>query len=95
MAIAAKPWTGAIGDVVISTTAGASFYGFSYNNTTGGTVVTFYDSATTGTGTILHQETLAATTRDTVFVPLPLRCTLGIVANSSAAVGAAGTVYAS
>lgn len=90
----AKAWTGASGNVVIEAQP-VMFYGLSYNNTTAGTVVTVYDNATTNSGTILWQGTLAATTRDTVVLPRPVRALNGITVNASAAVGAAGTVFVS
>ena len=93
MAVATpKVWSGANGNVVIEAQP-CTFVGLTYNNTTGGTVVTVFDNATTNSGTILWQGTLAATTRDTIMLPQPVKALAGITVNASAAVGAAGTVY--
>jgi hypothetical protein len=94
MAAATKAWTGAIGNVVIEA-GSCTIWGLTYNNTTGGTVVTIFDNATTNAGAILWQGTLAATTADTVSFPAGIRALNGITVNASAAVGAAGTVYVS
>jgi len=93
MAATVKPWTGAIGNVVIEAQA-CTFNGLNYNNTTGGTVVTVFDNATTNSGTILLQLTLAAATKGTITVP-PVKALNGITINASAAVGAAGSAYVS
>ena len=61
MAATPKSWTGASGNVVIEA-QGCTFAGLVYNNTTGGTVVTVFDNATTNSGAILWQGTLSATT---------------------------------
>ena len=92
MAVTPKAWTGASGNVVIEAQP-CYFGGLTYNNTTGGTVVTVFDNATTNAGAILWQGTLAATTADTILLPQPIRALNGITVNASAAVGAAGTVY--
>ena len=94
MAATPKSWTGASGNVVIEA-QGCTFAGLVYNNTTGGTVVTVFDNATTNSGAILWQGTLSATTSDTVLLPAPIRALNGITVNASAAVGAAGAVFVS
>lgn len=94
MAATAKVWSGANGNVVIEAQS-VTVIGLNYNNTTAGTVVTVYDNATTNTGNILWQGTLAATTKDTVIFPTPLKAQNGVTVNASAAVGAAGAVYVS
>lgn len=93
MAATVKPWTGASGNVVIEAQP-CTFAGFNYNNTTGGTVVTVFDNATTNSGAILFQATLAAATKGTIVVP-PVKALNGITVNASAAVGNAGSVYVS
>jgi len=92
MSATPKAWTGANGVVVIETKA-CTVAGITYNNTTGGTVVTIFDNPTTNSGTILWQGTLAATTADTIVFSTPLRALTGVTVFASAAVGAAGTVY--
>lgn len=93
-AITAKAWTGANGNVVIEA-QGCTIYGLNLKNAGAGTpTVTIYDNATTNSGTILFQTSVAAATvGTTIMLPIPLRALNGVTINASADLAAAGAVY--
>jgi hypothetical protein len=87
----ARAWSGAIGNVVISS-GPINMTAVSFNGGAAGGTFTVYDNATTNAGTILFQATLAAAQIDTVPLPIPLFAKNGITINASAALGA-GSVH--
>jgi hypothetical protein len=92
--MAAKAWTGANGNVVIEAQP-CTIYGFTYKNAGAGSpLVSIFDNATTNSGTLLFQTTLAAATvADTIVFPEGLRALNGITINAAADLTAPGTVY--
>lgn len=94
MSATPKAWTGALNNVVIEAQP-CTFAGLVYSNTTVGTVVKVYDNATTNSGVILWQGTLAANTSDTITLPAPIKALNGITVNTTVNAANAGTVFVS
>jgi hypothetical protein len=88
-----KSISGAVATNVVATAvAGTTFYGFSVNAAgAGAVVITFFDNATTSTGTILYSASFTAAANDDTRlfnIPQPLRAANGITASiATTAVG--------
>lgn len=80
-------------NVVATATAGATLLGFTVNasNTGGASTISFFDNATTSTGTLIYSVTIptqAAATTLTLTLPNPIKVTNGITASiATTAVG--------
>lgn len=88
----ATPWSGAIGNVVVSDHP-VTITGISVNGGAAGGVVQVYDNATTNSGNILFAVTLIAAQIDTFLFPVPLKARNGVTIDASAALGA-GSIHA-
>lgn len=89
----AKSISGATATNVVANAGGIKFYGFSVNasNTGGASVISFFDNATTSTGTLLYSTTIptqtAANTQLFLF-PTGVQATNGVTASiATTAVG--------